>query len=141
MYSYQVVYPFLYSISANNFNEAVKNFTKMHRHMNLSNIIVSDQLNHRRFKLKYFRQKNKDKVGFNAYPYNSNIVVLPDGNAISLSPNNFLTTIPAPVAPPMVAPNVILTPTTPTSNIKSSHPKNPPEIYSQHFLPRIINLG
>ena len=46
MQLYQVVYPFSYSISADSFNNAIKNFAKLHYDMNLNHVIITDQNKH-----------------------------------------------------------------------------------------------
>lgn len=69
MMLYQVIQPFQYSISADTVNEAIKNFAKIHRSLNLSNIIITDQKNHYEAKFKYFLEDGRNKVGIDAYPY------------------------------------------------------------------------
>ena len=67
MILYQVVHPFQYSISADTVNEAIKNFVKIHRNLNIANIIITDQKNNYEAKFNYFMEDGRNKVGINHY--------------------------------------------------------------------------
>ena len=69
MISFQVVQPFQYLVSADTVNDAIKNFVKIHRDLNISNIIITDQRNHYEARFKYFLEDGRNKVGINYYPF------------------------------------------------------------------------
>ena len=77
MISYQVIQPFLYNISGNTLNEAIKNFVKIHHDLNLQNIIIADQNTHYQANLRYFYEDGRNRVGINTYPYTGPIVFGP----------------------------------------------------------------
>lgn len=77
MQLYQVVYPFSHSISADSFNDAIKNFSKVHRDMNINHIIVTDQNRHMQARMKNFSKDGRNFMGFNYFPYQTPIG--PDG--------------------------------------------------------------
>ena len=41
---FNVVYPFHYTVTADTYNEAIKNFVKIHRDMNINHIVIKDQI-------------------------------------------------------------------------------------------------
>jgi len=77
MISYQVIQPFLYNISGNTLNEAIKNFVKIHHELNLQNIIIADQRTHYQSNLRYFYEDGRNRVGINTYPYSGPIAFGP----------------------------------------------------------------
>ena len=69
MQVYQVVYPFSYSISADSFNNAIKNFAKLHYDMNLNHVIITDQNKHMQARLKNYTEDGRNLIGINVFPY------------------------------------------------------------------------
>lgn len=66
---FQVVHPVVMTIDGESFKDAVKNFAKLNYDLNLSSIIITDQLNHyRQANLKYYSDDNKQKVGISLIP-------------------------------------------------------------------------
>lgn len=77
MIPYQVVYPFYYNITSDNYYNAIKQFSKLHHHMNINNLIITDHNNAMRANLKYFKKHGKNKVGIYTEPYPYNYITNP----------------------------------------------------------------
>ena len=132
MILYQVVHPFQYAISADNVNQAIKNFVKIHRDLNIANIIITDQNKHYEAKFKYFLEDGRNKVGINAFPYYGPIVVGP-------TYTTYLETLPGATGTPVTpilptSSNYIWSPTVPTGPYGL-----PPSVLSSNF-PTIVTL-
>jgi hypothetical protein len=66
---FNVVSPIAVQIDADSFKEAIKQFAKLHYHMNLSSIIIRDQMNRNyRADLRYYSDLGRRKVGIDMYP-------------------------------------------------------------------------
>ena len=65
---YQIVSPFTADIYGDSFKEAVKNYLKMNRNINVSSMIITDQMNHMQAYMKYYQQDGRNRVGINMYP-------------------------------------------------------------------------
>ena len=66
---YSVVSPIAVQIDADSFKEAIKQFAKLHYHMNLSSIIIRDQMNRNyQADLRYYDVLGRRKVGIDMYP-------------------------------------------------------------------------
>jgi hypothetical protein len=91
---FTIHHPVVKTIPADNYNEAVKNFIKLHREKNIENMIISDNLNNYRKALINFYLENgrrKARISFN--PYNPVIGLLnPEQNNKPL-PLQFYPTI------------------------------------------------
>ncbi len=69
---FQIIYPFNDYIYGDSFKEAVKNYVKYNHAQNIHNLIIKDQANHYKTKLRYYRENNKNKVGIDVYPFTDN---------------------------------------------------------------------
>ena len=67
-YLYTVVHPFHYTVSADSFNEAIKNFVKTHKEMNIGHLIIKDQNKHMEARIKRYWQDGRNFMGLNVYP-------------------------------------------------------------------------
>jgi hypothetical protein len=68
---FNVVSPVVLQIDADSFKEAIKQFAKLHYHMNLSSIIIRDQMNRNyQADLNYYNLDGRRKVGIDMYPVN-----------------------------------------------------------------------
>jgi hypothetical protein len=68
---FSVVSPVVVEIDADSFKEAIKQFAKLHYHMNLSSIIIRDQMNRNyQADLNYYDLDGRRKVGIDMYPVN-----------------------------------------------------------------------
>jgi len=66
---FSVVSPVTIQIDADSFKEAIKQFAKLHYHMNLSSIIIRDQMNRNyQADLRYYNDLGRRKVGIDMYP-------------------------------------------------------------------------
>tara|TARA_B000000557_G_C20712971_1_gene416731 strand:+ start:467 stop:868 length:402 start_codon:yes stop_codon:yes gene_type:complete len=132
MILYQVVHPFQYSISADTVNEAIKNFVKIHRNLNIANIIITDQKNNYEAKFNYFMEDGRNKVGINHYPYLGPIVLGPTYAA-------YLDTLPGATGTPLSP----IMPAGTTSIWSSTVPYSPygvPPSYFSSSFPTIVTL-
>ena len=66
---YQIVYPFVADIYGDSFKEAIKNYVKLKYNLDIRNLIIKDQSNYYETRLRYYMEKNKNKVGIYVYPY------------------------------------------------------------------------
>jgi hypothetical protein len=67
---YQIVSPVYASIQGDSFKEAVKNYVKFNRNLDITNLIIKDQADHQwEARLRYYMQNEKNKVGIDVYPY------------------------------------------------------------------------
>ena len=114
MILYQVVQPFQYAISADTVNEAIKNFVKIHRNLNLNQIIITDQTNHWEAKMKYFIEDGRNRVGINAYPYMGPMTIGP--SYVNWADNTLPGVTGIPLTPPLPAgSDLIFSPSIPYS--------------------------
>jgi hypothetical protein len=67
---YQIISPFAYTINAETYKEAIKNFINFNREMNINKIIITDQTNHMEARLNYYKYDGRNKVGINMFPIN-----------------------------------------------------------------------
>ena len=130
MILYQVVQPFVYSISANTVNEAIKNFVKIHHNLNLNNIIITDQKNNYEANLRYFVEDGRNRVGINTFPYSGPIVLGPTYAAYIDEPLPGVTGTP-------ISPRV---PTVPSNIWSNNYPLSPYPLSPLGFVPTIVNL-
>jgi len=66
---FQIIQPFVTDIYGDSLKEAIKNYVKFNNNLNITNLIIKDQTNHYETRLRYYRENNKNKVGFDVYPY------------------------------------------------------------------------
>jgi hypothetical protein len=65
---YQILSPIPYSVYADSYKEAIKNYINFNHQMNINNIIITDQKNHMKALLKYYKHDGRNKVGINMFP-------------------------------------------------------------------------
>ena len=102
---YTFLQPVHYVLNADTVNEAIKNYVKFHRFHNINKIMLKDQMNHYKARLKYFKHDGRNKVGINVYPMNS----VPVANLSALPISTIPTVVPNSV--PIVPNNVPIVPT------------------------------
>jgi len=109
---YKIISPFVTNIDGDNFKEAIKNFVKINYNATINQMILQDQMNHYKVKLKYYKENNKNKVGITAYPYNYNNVYLQQPIITApgiISTNNVYLQQPIITNPIITAPGMIST--------------------------------
>ena len=74
VFSYQVLSPFASTIYGDSFNEAIKNYIKLNRQLNITEMIVKDQMQHYQAKMNYYKENNRNKVGINILPVSYDFV-------------------------------------------------------------------
>lgn len=74
VFSYQVLSPFATTIYGDSFNEAIKNYIKLNRQLNITEMIVKDQMNHYQAKMNYYKENSRNKVGINILPVSYDFV-------------------------------------------------------------------
>ncbi len=71
---FQVISPMLMNVDGSDFNEAVKNFIKLNRHMNINELILTDQINNMRANIRYYNKGGRHKAGIRLEPTTARIV-------------------------------------------------------------------
>lgn len=139
MFVYQVVQPFQYAITADSFKDAIKNFVKVHRDLNLTNIIIKDQSKYYQANFNYWFEGGKNKVQISTNPYLGAVSLgpsyiqyyesLPGASGIPLTPP-FSSA--SPLAPVALTPSIF--PFSPTA------PYTPVAVYTDPFIPTIVEF-
>jgi len=66
---YQVVHPYVMSINAESFKDAIKNYVKMNHNLTLGNIIITDQARqYMKAKVNYYNVDDKRKANITLLP-------------------------------------------------------------------------
>lgn len=65
---YQILQPFAYTIDANSFHEAIKNFVKINKAISINSMIITDQQKHMKANMNYYKHDGRNKVGINMFP-------------------------------------------------------------------------
>jgi hypothetical protein len=103
---YQIISPMAYSLNADSFKEAIKNYINFNREMNITQLIIKDQYNHMEARINYYKHDGRNKVGINMYPINYNQSMLPYVSpyspALPLSPLSPLSSPYAPFIPTVI---------------------------------------
>jgi hypothetical protein len=81
---FQVISPMLMNIDGSDFNEAVKNFVKLNRHLNINELILTDQINNMRANIRYYNKGGRNKAGINLYPTTSRVISTIPGTSMSM---------------------------------------------------------
>lgn len=69
---YTVLHPMYMQLDETTFARAIKNYVKMNRNINISNLIIQDQMNNmKKANLKFYKHKGKSKANINIQPYNN----------------------------------------------------------------------
>jgi hypothetical protein len=66
--SYRIVYPVAMPIDAKDFGEAVKKFVKLNHFMNIEQLILTDQYNHMKANISYYKKNNHRKASIELFP-------------------------------------------------------------------------
>jgi hypothetical protein len=66
--SYRIVYPVAMPIDAKDFGEAVKKFIKLNHFMNIEQLILTDQYNHMKANISYYKKHNHRKASIQLFP-------------------------------------------------------------------------
>lgn len=137
MFVYQVVQPFQYAITADSFKDAIKNFAKIHRDLNLANIIVKDQSKYYEARFNYYFEDGRNKIGISTFPFAGPITLgpsyiqyyesLPGTSGIPLTP-------PMPAGTPVAAITPGILPFSPVV------PYTPVGVYTDPFIPTIVEF-
>ena len=64
---FQVVWPLVQRVDGDSFKQAVKNFVKMNRKLNIEKIIITDQMRHMQATFDYFKHDIRNRVGINIF--------------------------------------------------------------------------
>ena len=64
---FQVVWPLVQRVDGDSFKQAVKNFVKMNRKLNIEKIIITDQMKHMQATFDYFKHDIRNRVGINIF--------------------------------------------------------------------------
>ena len=75
---FSIVYPYQSVIDADSFKEAIKQYVKINRNVNINQMILTDRMNHINAELNYYKQNNVDKVGITMYPISPNYNIYPN---------------------------------------------------------------
>lgn len=112
--SFNIVYPINDVIFGDSFKEAIKNYIKLNRNMQITQMIIKDQSQQVRANLRYYSENGRDKVGINMFPVGLNypIPVITDGYLPQLPVTEPLVTTLFPLSPIPLSP--IMAPFVPT---------------------------
>ena len=102
MFVYHVLSPTVVTISADSLNNAIKNYVRLNRNLKVSHMIIRDRQNHYKARMKYFRQRNIDKVGINIYPLPTNTPTIP--TIVPTSIGSFPVDLPVSPVSPVLSP-------------------------------------
>jgi hypothetical protein len=109
---YQIVQPFVTDIYGDSLKEAIKNYVKFNNNLNITNLIIKDQASHYETRLRYYTENNKNKVGFDVYPY-TNVtypVITPVGPIITSAGPIINSNIPVTIVPSLpISSNPLIT--------------------------------
>ncbi len=81
---FQVISPMLMNVDGSDFNEAVKNFVKLNRHLNINELILTDQINNMRANIRYYNKGGRNKAGIRLEPTTSRIISTIPGTNIGI---------------------------------------------------------
>lgn len=100
---FQVVSPFTASIGGDSFKEAIKNYIKLNRNLNINQMIVTDQTNHIQANIRRYEQDGRNRIGINMYPISTlpPIIVNNDSQFLPLSPTPVSSFFPLSISSPM----------------------------------------
>ncbi len=81
---FQVISPMLMNVDGSDFNEAVKNFVKLNRHLQISDLILTDQINNMRANIRYYNRGGRNKAGIRLYPTTERVITSFPGSPIGM---------------------------------------------------------
>ncbi len=86
--SFRIVYPVAAPVDGKDFKEAVKNYIKLNRFMNIEQLILTDQYNHMRANVRYLNDSGKRKASIQLSPMDAAAVAaIPPIGFASTNPN------------------------------------------------------
>jgi hypothetical protein len=93
--SYRIVYPVSMPIEGSSFSDAVKNYIKMNREMNIRQIMLTDQFKHMQANINYgYRDNGRKKASIQLLPINPSVIP-PLPSMVGFSSKNPNTPYPA----------------------------------------------
>lgn len=113
---FQVISPMLMNVDGSDFNEAVKNFIKLNRHMNINELILTDQINNMRANIRYYNKGGRHKAGIRLQPTTARVIsTLPSSSIGLVSPLTVGVSsndpfAPFPLAPGLARPSAVIGP-------------------------------
>lgn len=90
---FQVISPMLMNVDGSDFNEAVKNFIKLNRHMNINELILTDQINNMRANIRYYNKGGRHKAGIRLQPTTARVINTLPGTSIGVMGGPIVTGI------------------------------------------------
>ena len=81
---FQVISPMLMNVDGSDFNEAVKNFIKLNRHLNINELILTDQINNMRANIRYYNRGGRHKAGIRLQPTTSRVISTFPGSSVGI---------------------------------------------------------
>lgn len=77
---YQIVFPIHTTVSADSYNNAIKNFIKLNHDLKIDRIIIKDHMNYYNANINYYLNNGHHKLGINMFPlpYNFSVPPLPN---------------------------------------------------------------
>ena len=69
LFSYNILSPIVTTINSTSLHNAIKQFAKLYRNLNINSMIIKDQNMHYKTILKYYKHDGRNKVGINYWPY------------------------------------------------------------------------
>jgi hypothetical protein len=144
---FQVVYPFETNIYGDSYKEAIKNFIKLNRDLNITRMIIKDKSRQIEANFDYYTYDGRNKVGINMFPVSLQhpIPIVTDNNYIPprvinplpLSPDLSPGLHPLPLSPGL-HPLPLSPGLQPLPLSSELSPSLSPDL--SHFIPRVINI-
>nr|QFG74387.1 MAG: hypothetical protein [Megaviridae environmental sample] len=98
---YSRIQPFQTVIDGDTYLKAIKNYVKLNRHLNLSELIISDQNRHWKARMNYKIKDGRNRVGINVVPLQDLTVPVVRSPGVITSPTSALVSPIRAVVPPM----------------------------------------
>ncbi len=80
---FQVISPMLMNLDGSDFTEAVKNFVKLNRHLNINELILTDQIDYMRANIHYYNNGGRNKASIRMRPTTSRVIRSIPGTSMS----------------------------------------------------------
>jgi hypothetical protein len=71
---FDIIYPMQETIYGDSMKEAIKNYVKINRALRIREMIFTDQKNHMKAQMSYYKHDIRNKVGIDFYPVPSTYV-------------------------------------------------------------------
>jgi hypothetical protein len=138
---YQIVSPFTDTIYGDSFKEAIKNYIKVNRNVNVSQMIVTDQTNHIQAYMKYYQQDGRNRVGINMYPISNPFLNTPP--VVIVKNEKEERYIPQNIVQTPVIQSIVPAPFLPVASMKSSYTPlslSPMSPVMMPFIPTVVDM-